>query len=146
MSTENNNNFLKPPIDYGYSKISFYYSLKWRVYASIKLSILYQEIDEHLIPELALKSVYKTFSELKEILINEGYRRRIFSIKIINFLNNDLRVFLAKWDKKNKMPANLFEDKDAIEEFKKDLDIIQKKSKDFANKIYEGNIWLKKYL
>ncbi len=29
MSIENNNNFLKPPIDYGYSKISFYYSLKW---------------------------------------------------------------------------------------------------------------------
>ena len=63
MSIENNNNFLKPPIDYGYSKISFYYSLKLRVYASIKLSILYQEIDEHIIPKLPLKSVYKTFSE-----------------------------------------------------------------------------------
>ena len=44
------------------------------------------------------------------------------------------------------MSENLFEDKAVIEEFKKDLDIIQKKSKDFANKIYKGNIWLKKYL
>ena len=126
MSIENNNNFLKPPIDYGYSKISFYYSLKWRVYASIKLWILYQEMDEHLIPKWALKRVYETFSELKEILINVGYRRRILSTKIIIFLNTDLSVFSAKCDKKNKMSEYLFVDKDVIEEFKKGLGIIQK--------------------
>ena len=53
----------------------------------------------------------------------------------MNILNDDLRVFLAKWDNKNKKSENLFEDKDEIEDFKKDLDTIQKKSKDCANKI-----------
>ena len=83
---------------------------------------------------------------MKEILINEGYRRRILSFKIKNFLNNDSTAFLAKCDKKNKMSVHLCAAKDVIGESKKDLDIIQKKSQDFANKIYKGNIWLKKYL
>ena len=44
------------------------------------------------------------------------------------------------------MSENLFGDKDVIVEFQKGFDIIQKRSKGFANKIYKGNIWLKKYL
>ena len=87
-------------IDEVYHWYNFRKTLKWSLYSSIKGSVLLNKIDEFVIHSKVVSSIYDTFNVLNKIIKQRGYKSKSFSLKVIFFLNNYIRDFLAKWNKK----------------------------------------------
>jgi len=108
----------------------------WEMYIELITRITTQKLDDsESIEEVALKSVYNLFPLTREILKKYGRDAEDCAKLAILVLNKILRPFTSKWHKV--LEENGFKDDKIKQEFRNELEELQKNLKTYTNMLAE---------
>ncbi len=107
----------------------------WKIYIELVTRIALQPLgNEEGVEEAALSSLYQFFTKTRDLIRDGGPQAKEAARLGIFVLNEVLRPFMAKW---HKISSNSgFNDTNRIE-FRKELIVLQKSLKGFANSLLE---------
>ena len=110
----------------------------WELYVEMLTRIVTQPLPSEAGDEqTALDSVYSLFETTREILRRHGRGTIQFSKIAIPVLNQVVRPFTAKWHRKSPSGAFGFGDLEKREEFRKELEALQKNLRNYNRLLAE---------